>query len=255
MATGNGEARSDAMSDVDHDHRRVIAIDGPAAAGKTTVARDLAARVGAMLFDTGALYRALTLAVLRAGLDPNDADAAAALARGVAIDVRPATVADGRLVDVLLDGEDVTWAIRTPLVDANVSAVSAHPAVRAALLPVQRRIAAASAVVMVGRDIATVVVPDAGVKIYLDASVAERARRRAEELRSRGMQVTDAEVEADLVARDAFDSTREAAPLRAAPDAIVVDTDRLTIPEVVDRLERAVRDAWAAHGVTGGASR
>src|SRR6187551_2818719 len=143
-----GEEHRDAMTVPTLDHRRVIAIDGPAAAGKTTVARDLAARMGAMLFDTGALYRAVTLAALREGVDPGDARRLTELATQHQIDLRPATVADGRLVDVLLDGEDVTWAIRSGDVDANVSAVSAHPGVRAALLPIQQRIASNATVVM-----------------------------------------------------------------------------------------------------------
>jgi cytidylate kinase len=140
----------------------------------------LAERFGALFFDTGALYRAVTLAGLRAGVDPNDGPALARLAERQRIEVAPPTLADGRLNDVRLDGEDVTWAIRAPAVDAAVSAVSAHPAVRAALLPVQRWIAAGGAVVMVGRDVGTVVVPDAGVKVFLAAGPEERARRRYE---------------------------------------------------------------------------
>lgn len=231
------------------DHRRVIAIDGPAAAGKTTVARDLAARIGAMLFDTGALYRSVTLAALRAGIDPGDGRRLEALARRSEIDLRPASVDDGRLSDVLLNGEDVTWAIRTPEVDTSVSAVSAHAGVRNALLPVQRQIASGNRVVMVGRDIATVVTPEAGVKIYLDASVKERARRRVAELRARGVEISDETVIADLIERDRFDSSRANSPLMAAPDAIRVDTDGLTIPEVVDRLETIVQKSWARMGL------
>jgi cytidylate kinase len=239
------------MTHADHDHRRVIAIDGPAAAGKTTVARLLADRVGGMLFDTGALYRAVTLAVIRAGIAPADAAAATAIAERAAIDLRPASVADGRLADVLLDGEDVSWAIRGGDIDANVSVVSAHPGVRAALLPVQRRIADSRCVVMVGRDIATVVVPDAGAKIYLDASVAERARRRGAELRDRGVEVTDTQVAAELAERDRIDSTREVAPLRSAPGAIILDTDGLSIAAVVERLVTIVDDAWQRLGLPG----
>jgi cytidylate kinase len=233
-----------------HDHRRVIAIDGPAAAGKTTVARDLAARIGAMLFDTGALYRSVTLAALRAGIDPGDGERLAVLARERDIDLRPASVDDGRLSDVLLDGEDVTWAIRGGDVDTSVSAVSAHAGVREALLPVQRQIASGNPVVMVGRDIATVVTPEAGVKIYLDASVEERGRRRAAELRARGVTISDEAVIADLAERDRFDSSRALSPLMAAPDAIRVNTDGLSISEVVDQLEQIVRDTWARMGLS-----
>jgi cytidylate kinase len=179
----------------------------------------------------------------------NDEQALTDLTRQLAIDLRPASVPDGRLVDVLLDGEDVTWAIRTPEVDANVSEVSAHSGVRAALLPLQRSIASGQTVVMVGRDIASVVAPDAGVKIFLDASVEERARRRAAELRARGLDVSDNQIEDELMERDRYDSTRALSPLVAVPDAIHVDTDRLTIAQVVDRLEAIVHRKWRELGL------
>ena len=245
----NGEEHAPPMTANTLDLRRVIAIDGPAAAGKTTVARDLAVRLDGMLFDTGALYRSVTLAALRRGIATNDGPALTELARQLSIDLRPASIADGRLVDVRLDGEDVTWAIRTPEVDANVSEVSAHPGVRASLLPLQRRIASGQTVVMVGRDIASVVAPDAGVKIFLDASVEERARRRAAELRARGLDVSDLEIEAELMERDRYDSTRALSPLVAVPDAIHVNTDGLTIAQVVDRLEGIVRQRWHQLGL------
>jgi cytidylate kinase len=247
--TTSDEEHRQRMTDKTLDLRKLIAIDGPAAAGKTTVARDLAARLGGMLFDTGALYRSVTLAALRRGIATSDGPALTRLTQSSAIDLRPASVDDGRLVDVLLDGEDVTWAIRSPEVDASVSEVSAHPGVRASLLPIQREIASGATVVMVGRDIASVVAPDAGVKIYLDASVAERARRRAAELRGRGVEVLDAEIEADLAERDRYDSTRELSPLLAVPDAIHVDTDGLPIADVVDRLESIVRRRWNELGL------
>lgn len=235
----------------DHDHRRVIAIDGPGAAGKSTVAKALADRTGAMLFDTGALYRTVTLAALRAGIGGADVDALANLARSRRIEIRPASVADGRQVDVLLDGEDVTWAIRTPEIDAHVSEVSAHHGVRQELLAVQRLIADGASIVMVGRDIGSVVIPDAGTKIFLDASTPERARRRHLELRARGLDVAYDDVLADLEARDAFDSGRETAPLLAAGDAIVVDTDHRSIEAIVDQIQHIAEARWQTSGVTG----
>lgn len=208
------------------------------------MARGLADHLGVTLFDTGVLYRTVTLAALRAGIATDDADGLAALAARIQIQVTRPSVGDGRLYDVLLDGEDVTWAIRGPEVEAHVSAVSAHRPVREALLPVQRAIADNHAVVMVGRDIGTVVTPDAGVKIFLAASVDERARRRHAELRARGKDVNEADVLADLKRRDAIDAGRVVSPLRAADDAVVVDTDGKSIEQVVAEIEAVVRDTW-----------
>lgn len=226
------------------DHRHVIAIDGPGAAGKSTVARLLADRLGAMLFDTGALYRTVTLAAVREAIPGDDGAALADLARRLRIEILPASIDDGRQVDVRLDGEDVTWAIRTPEVDAGVSEVAAHPAVRAALLDAQRSIANGVRVVMVGRDIGTVVIPTAGIKVYLDASAEERARRRLADLRQRGVETSYDQVLGDLNARDTWDSGRETAPLRAADDAVHVATDHRTVEDIVDEIERIATAAW-----------
>jgi cytidylate kinase len=223
------------------EHRHVIAIDGPAAAGKSTVARLLADRLGTMLFDTGVLYRVVALIALRIGAEPSDANALAQIAREARIRVTPPSRPDGRLYDVWLDGEDVTWAIRDPEVGAIVSPVAEHQAVRAALLPLQRAIASAGPVVMVGRDIGTVVVPDAGLKVYLDASPHERARRRYREALARGSDETFADVLAETGARDAIDSGRDAAPLREAPDAVRIDTDGQPIDAVVAAIESLAR--------------
>jgi len=235
----------------DLDHRWVIAIDGPGAAGKSTVARKLAEQTGSLLFDTGALYRAVTLAAQRTGTPLDDEAALAQLAAGLRIELRPPSVEDGRQVDVLLDGEDVTWAIRTPAVDADVSEVSAHPEVRRVLLDTQRSIANGARVVMVGRDIGTVVAPNAGFKVYLDASVEERARRRLLDLQERDPDATYQTVLEDLRRRDEYDSGRESAPLRAADDAVVVETDGRTIDEIVTELKRAVEAARAAEAAPG----
>lgn len=225
------------------DHRHVVAIDGPAAAGKSTVARLLAERLGAMLFDTGTLYRALTLAAQRNGIGADDAPRLAELANQSHLDILPPSQGDGRLYDVLLDGEDVTWPIRDPEVEASVSQVAAHQAVRAALLPVQRRIATGK-VVIVGRDIGSTVVPDAGVKVFLQASVEERARRRFLELEQRGQPAEYDTVLCDLRMRDEIDSSRSASPLRVPDGALVLDTDGLSVDEVVAALEARVHEAW-----------
>lgn len=228
------------------DHRHVIAIDGPAGAGKTTVALRLADRLGAVFLDTGLLYRAATILANRHNLTPEDQHEIARRIGQGAIDVRRATIEDGRLCDLLVEGEDVTPELRTPEIDRQVSAISAAPAVRAALLPLQRRIASGGKVVMVGRDITTVVAPDAGVKIYLSASPEERARRRWQELAERGVDADYESVLADLRRRDEIDSSREAAPLSIAPGATVVDTDGKSIDEVVREVAMLVEQAWAA---------
>jgi cytidylate kinase len=230
------------------DHQRVIAIDGPAAAGKSTVARILADRLGALLFDTGALYRAIALVALRSGIDPDDAATMARVADETEIRIGPPSRFDGRLYDVWLGEEDVTWAIRSPEVGAIVSEVAEQPALRAALLPVQRRIAAQDAVVMVGRDIGTVVVPDAGLKVYLDASPEERARRRFRETASRGGDASFQEVLQETLHRDEMDSTRPTAPLRVAADAVRIDTEHLDVAEVVAAIERLARTRRGAAG-------
>ncbi len=156
----------------------IIAIDGPAGSGKSTVGQQLAQRLDYLYFDTGVMYRAMTLACLRGGTPVDDQGAVEALAQRVAIDVRAPTVEDGRQYDVLLEGEDVTWDLRAPEVEGSVSLVSAYPGVRRAMSARQREIGLRGKVVMVGRDIGTVVLPEADLKVYLDASVKERARRR-----------------------------------------------------------------------------
>jgi len=238
------------MSFGSDDHREVIAIDGPAAAGKSTVARHLAARLGALLFDTGSLYRALTLAAMRSNVCTDDGPALARLAEESEIEVRPANETDGRLYSVFLHGEDVTWELRSPVIEQSVSEVAAHPEVRAALLPHQRRIAGTGAVVMVGRDIGTVVVPDAGLKIFLRASEHERAKRRHDEQRAKGGGLSLEEVLADLRRRDATDASRETSPLRLAEDAVSIETDGLDIHEVVAEIIRHVEAASLAGPLT-----
>jgi cytidylate kinase len=224
----------------------VIAIDGPAAAGKSTVARLLADRLGALLFDTGALYRAVALAALRSGVSAEDEQAVAQIAGAGQIAIRPPSVDDGRLYDVWLKGEDVTWSVREPEVGAIVSRVAEHPAVRAALLPLQRTMASGGPVVMVGRDIGTVVVPDAGLKIYLDASPEERARRRFREVAARDSKQSFEAVLRETLERDAIDSGRDTAPLQPDVEAVQINTDGVAIDQIVAEIEalaRAGRDA------------
>lgn len=239
-------ARNGAPLDANaQDHRHVIAIDGPAGAGKTTVAVRLADRLGAVALDTGLLYRAATVLSKRHGLTAADGDEIARRIQEGAVSVRQASVADGRLCDIFVDGQDVTTHLRTPEIEGQVSAISAIPAVRASLLPLQRRIASQGKVVMVGRDITTIVAPDAGVKIYLNASPAERARRRWLELGQRGSDLDLDEVLASLERRDQVDSSRAAAPLSIAPDAHVVETDGKTVDEVVDEIVGIAERAWS----------
>ena len=216
--------------------RFVIAIDGPAASGKSSVAAEVARRLDALIFDTGAVYRALTLAALDQGVSPEDGDALAALIDQVEISVIPPSELDGRQYDVRIDGRDVTWEVRDPAVDRAVSPVSAHARVRAGLLELQREIGRSGRVVMPGRDIGTVVMPDADLKIWLDASLDERARRRQRELEERGVDVSLDVVREEMEIRDRYDSSREEAPMEPARDAFVIETSGKTIEEVIDEV-------------------
>ena len=202
----------------------------------------LAGRLGYLYFDTGAMYRAVTWAALTQNIPLDDEGTITALAERLSIQVKPPTVDDGRQYTVLADGVDVTWQIRSPEVDANVSVVSAYPGVRRAMVHQQRQVAANGHVVMVGRDIGTVVMPDADLKIYLDASVEERARRRWQELRARGKEADYERVLTSMRRRDEIDSNRKVAPLRVADGAFVVDTTHLSIEEVLARVKRLVSD-------------
>jgi cytidylate kinase len=223
----------------------IVAIDGPAASGKSTVARALARRLDAHYLDTGAMYRAVAVAAHRESIALDDEDSVSMLARTVTIEF---VHASGSPIPtaVLLDGEDVTAAIRTPEIDEAVSAVARMPGVRAAMVTQQRRIAeGAEVIVLEGRDIGTVVFPDAEVKVFLTASADERARRRHAEMAERGHAVEADVVRDGLQRRDHADSSREAAPLSVAPDAIELDTTGLSIDDVVDAVATLVERSRA----------
>jgi cytidylate kinase len=210
----------------------IIAIDGPAASGKSTLGFRLAQALGYLFFDTGGMYRAVTWAAILHEVDARNEVAITMLAEQVVIDIRPPSAADGRACDVLVDGRDATWEVRKPEVEASVSIVSAYPGVRKALSAQQRRIGMRGQVVMVGRDIGTVILPEADLKIYLDASAEVRARRRYDEIINRGESANYDEILTKVMARDRIDSTRAVAPLTPAKDAIHVDSDSLDADQV-----------------------
>lgn len=233
----------------------IVAIDGPAGAGKSTVTRALARSLGLTYLDTGAMYRALAWWVLRQGVNPCDPVAVAPLLEGLALDLSQND--QGQLV-IQVNGHDVSTAIRSPEVTAVVSSVAAHPCVRRSLTTLQRHLGERGGLVAEGRDIGTAVFPDAECKIFLTASVAERARRRAVDLRQQGYAVPDlSELERQIAERDDQDSTRREAPLRQAPDALVLVTDGMGIEEVIQALvdafrEKVPEEAWSGPAPGGG---
>jgi cytidylate kinase len=224
--------------------RRVaVTIDGPTAAGKSTAARGVAKRLGYRYVDTGAMYRSVALMAARRGVDVTDGETLERLARSIVIDFVPNGAGDR----VLVDGEDVTTAIRSPEMSTAASVVSTSPGVRAALVARQRVMAAEGGVVMEGRDIGTVVLPDAPVKIFLTATLEARVRRRHAELVARGERVTFEDVMRREDERDERDQNREHSPLRAAPDAVVIDTTSKGPDAVIDEIVRLVEErgrAW-----------
>jgi cytidylate kinase len=216
---------------------QIIAIDGPAGSGKSTIGKLLAENLNYLYFDTGVMYRAITLITLQKGISVKDEPEVSRLAEEVRIDVRTPTVNDGRYCDVLIGTEDITSELHRPKVDAQVSIVSAYPRVRAALGKQQRRIGLQGKVVMIGRDIGTVILPEADLKIFLDASVEVRAKRRLQELLQRGENVDYESIITMMGERDRIDSTREIAPLKIADDAVIIDTDQLSIQEVFEKIK------------------
>jgi cytidylate kinase len=219
--------------------RPCIAIDGPVGAGKSTIARVVARELGYTYIDSGAMYRALAWAALQQSVSPTDPSQVVELLRGTTIELRPR--GDGGN-EVLVGGTDVTREIRTPEIGQLASRLSAMTAVRRRMVALQRHMAEAGGVVMEGRDIQTVVLPEAEVKIFLTAPAEERAQRRWMELRDRGTEAEVDEVLAEIQARDHRDSTRADSPLMPAPDAVHVDTGGLTIEQVVERVLQVVRE-------------
>lgn len=221
------------------DRKLVVAIDGPAGAGKSTTAKELALRLGYRYIDTGAMYRAITLLALNQGIAMDCDEELTRLAKDAVINFAPLTK-DGNFV--YLNGQDVTDDIRTSRVNENVSFVARVPGVRHALVIKQRKMAEDGGVIMDGRDIGTVVLPEADLKIFLTASLATRAQRRLDELQDKGEQVEYSSIKDNLETRDSIDSCREVAPLKKADEAIGIDTTGYTIDEVVEKIMQLMQE-------------
>lgn len=210
----------------------IVAIDGPAGSGKSTVSKLIAKRLGLIYIDTGAMYRALTLKAMRAKMNLEDSDSLVRLAQATKVDLQDG----GGCLKVLLDGEDVSGLIRTPELTNNVKFIARVPGVRHEMVTQQRAIGRRSSAVMEGRDIGTVVFPDAKFKFYLEADVVERAKRRHKELVEASQKVELGDIHKDVVKRDESDMKRDVGALKQAPDAILIDTTKLSIDEVVEKL-------------------
>jgi cytidylate kinase len=222
--------------------RPVIAIDGPAGAGKSTVASLLARRLGFVLVDTGALYRGVALAAREAGIEWTDAAALGTMTAQLKLEIKPVPDSASRLY---IGGQDRSEDIRTPEISLGASEVSKHPSVRQGLLALQRELGREGGVVLEGRDIGTVVFPDAELKVFLTADAQSRATRRVSDLAERGIMADFGQTLADITLRDARDSTRSVAPLRAAPDAVPLDTTHLDVDAVVEQLANLARSKGA----------
>jgi cytidylate kinase len=219
-----------------------IAIDGPVASGKSTVGERVAARLGILYVDTGVMYRAVALVALERGVASTDGDGCGVIAETLALHLMPPTVADGRQLTVLLDQRDITWEIRSEAVNRTVPIVAAHPRVRAALRAWQQRLGREQSVVMVGRDIAAIVLPEARVKILLQASLDERVRRRATEMRQRNpdQPLDEERLRQEIIERDRNDHDRTL----LTPDTLIIHTDHMTIDEVVEHIVEVAHERY-----------
>ena len=215
---------------------KTIAIDGPAASGKSTIGKELAQKLGYLFLDTGIMYRAVTWAALENQVAISDEEKVSEIARQINIEIKPASIQDTRQYDVLVNGMDVTWLIRNTAVNDNVSQVSAYEGVRAAMTAQQKIIGGKGDIVMVGRDIGTVVLPDADLKIFLEASAEERAKRRYAEVIGRKGTETFQEILDSMKKRDEIDTKRSLAPLKPAPDAHIILTDGKNKDEVTQEI-------------------
>jgi len=219
-----------------------VAIDGPVASGKTSIGKKLASLLGFLFLDTGVMYRAVTWAILNKGIQPSNEKEVTELANKIEIQIRQPTIDDGRMNDILVDEVDVTWKIRLPAVNNNVSEISQYAGVREILTKKQREIAKGKNIIMVGRDIGTVVLPSANVKIFLEASVSERAQRRFREEELRGSKVSFGEILRNVQHRDLIDTTRTIAPLIPAGNALIIKTDGKTVEEVASEIFEVVSE-------------
>lgn len=216
---------------------QLIAIDGPAASGKTTIGQMLAEKLGFLLLDTGSMYRAVTLTALEQNINIHDEQEVLRLSQQIEIEIMPAQQpTDGRMYTVLVAGKDVTWALRSASVDAHVSQISAYKLVREEMVKRQRILAEKGQVVMVGRDIGTVVVPNAPLKLYITASPQERARRRWQERQEHGSNDSYETILIDVLRRDQIDSQRQHSPLRPAEDAVIIDTTNRLPNDVLSQI-------------------
>lgn len=228
---------------VDLETLNVIAVDGPAASGKSTVSQLVAQRLNFLFLDTGCMYRAVTYAVLQQGIEVADETAVAALAQNLELDIQAADRStDGRHYTVFLNGQDITWQIRSPDVDKNVSQISSYLSVRQEMVSRQRAFGHRGQIVMVGRDIGTVVMPEAPLKFYITASAEERAQRRWRDRQQQGHHDSYESILADVIRRDKIDSTREHSPLRPAADAIILDTTDQTADEIVEKILTIIKE-------------